>query len=305
MKTTKIDYSIVIPHHNIPVLLQRCLDSIPDIDTIEVIIVDDNSDRSIVDFNNFPGINRNNTKVVFSKEGKGGGHARNVGLNIASGKWVLFADADDFFTEDFEEILGKHVDDDNDILYFNIVSVYSDDISKLGARHLGISKLFDNYRRHESFLDTFRVRYPEPWGKIIKRRLIVDHKVEFDETKVSNDYFFSVQVGCLSKKIKIVDRILYIVTVRPGSVSYNFAENIDVLTTRLDVAIKVQSYIQKFGYSLSPMPVRGLLVLLLKTNRKLFLKYLYKIYMSEIPLSKVLVELFSPRYFNKGIRSKI
>ena len=57
----RFKYSIIIPHKNIPVLLQRCLDSIPIRDDIQIVIVDDNSSSEIVDFDNFPGMQRNNT----------------------------------------------------------------------------------------------------------------------------------------------------------------------------------------------------------------------------------------------------
>ena len=38
-------YSFVIPHHNTPDLLQRLIDSIPQREDIEIIVVDDNSDE--------------------------------------------------------------------------------------------------------------------------------------------------------------------------------------------------------------------------------------------------------------------
>ena len=47
------NYSIIIPHKNIPELLQRCLDSIPKREDIQIIVVDDNSDTNKVDFNSF------------------------------------------------------------------------------------------------------------------------------------------------------------------------------------------------------------------------------------------------------------
>ena len=40
---TNINYSIIIPHKNSAGLLQRCLDSIPQRDDIQIIIIDDNS----------------------------------------------------------------------------------------------------------------------------------------------------------------------------------------------------------------------------------------------------------------------
>lgn len=79
-------YSIIIPHKDIPKLLQRCLDSIPQRDDLEIIIVDDNSDPDIVDFDKFPGKDRLNTIIVFDKTGKGAGRARNVGIKNAKGK---------------------------------------------------------------------------------------------------------------------------------------------------------------------------------------------------------------------------
>ena len=66
-------------HKNIPNLLQRCLDSIPNREDVQIIVVDDNSDPNIVDFDKFPGLNRSNVEVIFTKEGKGAGYARNTG----------------------------------------------------------------------------------------------------------------------------------------------------------------------------------------------------------------------------------
>jgi glycosyltransferase involved in cell wall biosynthesis len=65
-------YSVIIPHKNIPKLLQRCLDSIPQREDIQIIIIDDNSDPGIVDFEHFPGLNRSNVEVPLYKGWKRG-----------------------------------------------------------------------------------------------------------------------------------------------------------------------------------------------------------------------------------------
>ena len=93
----RINYSIIIPHRNIPLLLRRCLDSIQRRMDIQIIVVDDNSDPGQVDFEHFPGLDEPCVEVYFTKEGKGAGYARNIGLKHAKGKWLLFADADDFY----------------------------------------------------------------------------------------------------------------------------------------------------------------------------------------------------------------
>ena len=83
------NYSIIIPHHNIPKLLCRCLNSIPIRKDIQIIVVDDNSNPDIVDFNTFPGLNDSFVEVYLTKEGKGAGYARNIGLQHAKGKWLF------------------------------------------------------------------------------------------------------------------------------------------------------------------------------------------------------------------------
>ena len=46
-----IRYSIIIPHYNSFLLLRRCLDSIPKREAVQVIVVDDNSDKKeLLDF---------------------------------------------------------------------------------------------------------------------------------------------------------------------------------------------------------------------------------------------------------------
>ena len=90
-------YSIIIPHKNIPDLLTRCVASIPQRNDVQIIVVDDNSDPSIVDFDNFPIKNGENTIVVLNKTNRGTGGARNIGMEKASGEKIIIVDADDYF----------------------------------------------------------------------------------------------------------------------------------------------------------------------------------------------------------------
>lgn len=88
-----ISFSFIIPHKNCPDLLQRCVDSIPDRDDVQIIVVDDNSDDE-----KKPAIYRRDVEIVLldAEHSKGAGRARNEGLKHAKGKWLLFADADDY-----------------------------------------------------------------------------------------------------------------------------------------------------------------------------------------------------------------
>lgn len=85
-------FSIIMLHKNTPKLLKRCLESIPRMDDIQIIVVDDNSDSNIVDFSVLIGMKDECVEIYLTKEGKGAGHACNVGMKYAKGKWLLFTD---------------------------------------------------------------------------------------------------------------------------------------------------------------------------------------------------------------------
>lgn len=218
-----MNFTIVIPHKNIPKLLERLIISIPLRDDLEVIVVDDNSSEDIVDFNNFPSVKRDNCYVVFNKESRGAGYARNLALPYVQGKWVLFADADDFFNTGFNDFLNDYLDCEADIVYFNANSVDSDTMepsSRVDHLHTFIEEYHDNSEKGELVM---RYLFTEPWCKMVKRDVIMSHNIRFEETSIRNDVRFSYLVGFFAKNIIVDDRRLYCVTTRGGSVSRDFS----------------------------------------------------------------------------------
>ena len=131
---------------------------------------------------------------------------------------------------------------------------------------------------------------------MIKHDLISINNIKFDETRVANDYYFSVKVGCLAQEIKIVDKPLYVITVRRGSLSYLYGDTKDKLMTRIEVSVRVYKFITKRGFNENPMPIRGLMVLLLKHYPFTFLYKLIELSFKGIPIYKLLYQMFSPKY---------
>ena len=85
-----IDLSIIIPHYNSPDTLQKLINSIPVLPQIEVIVVDDNSDKYIHGLEQCIE-NSKGRNVIFDHVEpnlKGAGAARNKGLLQAKGRWV-------------------------------------------------------------------------------------------------------------------------------------------------------------------------------------------------------------------------
>lgn len=91
--------SIIIPNYNKEKYIGECIDSIlgQSYHVLEVVIVDDCSkDRSVEVINTY--VRRDNrVKVILLTENKGVSHARNVGIQAATGQYITFLDSDDFY----------------------------------------------------------------------------------------------------------------------------------------------------------------------------------------------------------------
>lgn len=213
-------YSIIIPHKNRLELLERCLSSIPQRKDVQIIVVDDNSDPTQVDFSSLEQICRSrNAELILTMKGKGAGYARNVGLSRAQGRYLLFSDCDDVFSEELDSILDHYINSNEDIVFFNVDCVDED------GNILDKSPEFDYYRDNIekalkfSNYDILRFGMNPPWGKIISRQLVVDNHIKFDETPVANDIIFSVKTGLAAKKVGVSNSTIYKWTVSSNSIT--------------------------------------------------------------------------------------
>lgn len=211
----EINYSIIIPHYNSPILLDRLVNSIPmEKSDVEVIVVDDRSDRDIellLDEKRkleASGVHffRNNSGI------KGPGTCRNIGMRHAEGKWLIFADADDAFTEDFYPAVCRYCDSYADIVYFMASSLRSD--GSEGERHQNIQENVSRYLADRSRYNELKLRTDNlaPWAKMVKRGFVQKNDILFGSRMVSEDVVFSVKCGIKASGIDASDRTVYCVS---------------------------------------------------------------------------------------------
>ena len=265
-----INYSIIIPHKNIPDLLQRCLDSIPRRDDIQIIIVDDNSNPQKVDFENFPGLGDPCVEVYFTKEGKGAGYARNVGLKYAKGKWLFFADSDDTYTSSFSKFLTDSKDLVADVVYFK-ANLINNDVSK--SPFFLMNYYITQYLYHGGALSDVKFGAWEPWNKMISRQLVVQNNILFDEIPSSNDKMFSLKVGEFAERVIVIEQYLYNYILRKNSIIHN--RNSNRLFYSLSTSINQNILYKRVGYKRCVfIPFLILSNITLLTSRTFYLNYL-------------------------------
>jgi len=144
-----------------------------------------------------------------------------------------------------------------------------------------------------------RYGFIEPWAKMIRRTIVERHNVRFDETKLANDYFFSIQAGYYAGKVMLADDCIYILTQSAGSVSSGgWGDTRENQRIRLDVIARAQLFLQDRGVVLVPMPLRGIMVNTLKRYPLMFFKELCVMAKTRLPVVRLLWQMI--RYMRSG-----
>ncbi|MEZ9947936.1 glycosyltransferase family 2 protein [Vibrio breoganii] len=238
-------YSIIIPHFNSNDSLNKLVSTIPllDREDIEVIIIDDNSDVNPVDTLPFES---KNLIVESNKYLKGAGGARNTGLELSKGDWILFADSDDWFTARAFDVLDSVIgaNSDFDICYFTPTSFNLTNRNE-GKRHRKISGLIDDYLSNPTKENKIKLNFSHyvPWTKLIKSSLVSENKLTFDETIIANDGMFSAKCSLAASKIVASRESIYCVT--ESNYSLTKQKKSDLLYIRVEVFSKMYNFLSK------------------------------------------------------------
>lgn len=199
--------SIIIPVYNEEKLLVRCLNSVvkQSMHNIEVVVVDDASTDAtgevIKDYEKkYPSL----VKGISLKKNLHQGGARNVGLRYAKGEYIMFVDSDDYIDENMCEMLYKKAKEKNDDITFCLIKEEMPD----GATKKIVGKIFPE--QLEGKKATAIVNMQAPWGKIIKKNVIIDNELYFPEKVFYEDAVNDPLLCLYSRTISMVYKPYYI-----------------------------------------------------------------------------------------------
>lgn len=210
--------SIIIAAYNIEEYIERCIQSCINqtYDNIEVIIVNDGSTDSTLKI--ISKYNRNTKVIVINKKNQGLIEARKSGYKIATGKYVLFIDGDDWLDIDaIKELYKRAKDTDSDIVWYKYFFAYEDGTYK----KRNIEKKFDIIEGEE-FLKRVLIEevLPSIWSKFIRKDFIDSNNIEFPSNiSFNEDLALSVSMGTFKPRVAFLDKRLYYYFQRNSSIT--------------------------------------------------------------------------------------
>lgn len=169
-----LDLTVIVPVYNYRSVLKQCLDSIVNQKTqyrYEMLFVDDGSTDGSADILKL--YETDERVTIFKQENRGISAARNLALNQARGRYIMFVDCDDFLEPDAVELLLERAYGQDCDIVEGAYYTFSEDVSK---RRNYIQKEILLEDADYSVLMTYT---GYPWAKVYKRELF--RQVRFPE----------------------------------------------------------------------------------------------------------------------------
>lgn len=199
------EISIIVPIYNQENYLNRSLSSIEQqkFKGFEVILIDDGSnDNSALICNKY--VSRLSNFKYFKKENGGVASARQLGLDLASGRFVIQVDPDDWIEPNFlSELYNAAIDTNSDMIVCDYYEEYSD-TTKLKTHENVSTLLVKDFKEGIADGSIWGVC----WNKLIRREPIKHIKFE-KGINFQEDRLYIYRVLSYIQKISFVHKALY------------------------------------------------------------------------------------------------
>ncbi len=228
----KTRLSIIIPVYNAEEYLDRCLESIFEqtFASYEVILVDDGSTDSSPMICDRYSATDSRFRTIHKPNG-GVSSARNAGINLAKGEYLMFVDSDDALLPDSLDRMMEGVVDEDIIIggYTAFIGGVpgKEVLPKVSRSYKGeeMNSFFeDNIRRNCEMLDA-------PWSKMFRRKTIGDLRF-CEDLSYAEDKLFVFSYFAVCKSAHTCDVPVYAYHIRPGSLGSDIASDRHLMQLR-------------------------------------------------------------------------
>lgn len=203
----EVKVSVIVPIYNVEKYLDKCVMSLihQTLQDIEIVLVDDGSPDNCGMMCDDYSTKDSRITVIHKKNG-GLSSARNAGIKIAKGEYLMFVDSDDWVEPNFcETALDKLEKYDVDILSFGYNWIKSDDSIK--EMSTDKDKILSSEKGIEELITLKDVIYNLPCNKIYKAKLF--EGIEFPDGRLYEDQGTTYKLFHKAKSIAVITDRLY------------------------------------------------------------------------------------------------
>ena len=206
--------SIIIPIYNAEKYLKNLLESIKEqtigFKNIQVIMVNDcSTDNSQKIINEYVKENINMSSIELETNNGVAGKARNLGLKQAEGKYIMFADADDFLMKNSVEILYNEIENKKaDFIVANYIN--ADEDGKVWEKPIFNKEKYKNMEmKITDYNKSFFLLNGSSCNKIYNKKFIEKNSIKFLEGVPAEDAYFVNSCFIKAEKVYYISDVVY------------------------------------------------------------------------------------------------
>lgn len=213
-------FSIIIPVYKVENYLQECIESVINqtYSNWELILVDDGSPDRCGEICDEYAAKDQRIRVIH-KENGGLSSARNAGLNMANGDYVIFLDSDDYWylSTMLEEINEKIDKCDPDILIFGMLKYFQNQ-NRLESVPLPVCSVVENFsfEKKIEYLILKNIYSACACDKVYKKELLDTNEIRFKEGFRSEDIDWCAKLLLCRPKICCIEKNYYVYRQQQG-----------------------------------------------------------------------------------------
>ena len=232
--------SVIVPVFNVECFLKECIESIlkQNVEELQIILIDDGSTDSSGEICDWFA-DKDERIYVIHQENAGVSAARNSGLKVAQGKYIVFVDSDDVLPENAYTNLLKF--SKNQFLVIGRIQLMSEEGKLRNARSFGVGNISQKEFMEELFEEK---RFPYlgyPVDKLFLRKIIERYQLRFDETiKLNEDRLFVLNYLLHCENVQFCEEVVYYYRQRNTGVIAETRRNVTVTDGEMTVLVSFQ-----------------------------------------------------------------
>lgn len=203
--------SIIVPVYNKEKYIKKCLTSLmkQTLTEIEIIVVDDGSVDDSVKI--IKEISLQDSRIILLRESnRGSGIARNRGLKIAKGEFVLFVDADDTIKEDtLSTMYAAACENNSEIIVCGMEICYPNGDSRIASQIKPVTITLNNELVREYISKNGSVYGSSACNKLFQRKLLQLNGVSFKPCPIGEDFLFCIDAMRVAHRITSIEKAFY------------------------------------------------------------------------------------------------
>ena len=226
-----VKVSVIIPAYNSEQYLRQCLDSVvkQTLEEIEIICIDDGStDATYHIFREYE--EKYNNIQIYTQENQGVSYARNRGIMLATGEYIAFMDADDYYYDgDTLKCLYETAKKENaSICGGSLIYDWQGVMRKPQDEAMYFERASRRFFRDEAIVYGF-TRF------IYLKELLHKEKIAFPSVGYFEDPYFLILAMIKAEEYYVIDKAVYVYRVGTHDREVSYAEAVKVLNVMRDM----------------------------------------------------------------------